>query len=250
MNNPPLKIVAVIPARWESTRFPGKPLVKLAGREMIAHVWDRVIETPSINDVIVATDSTKISDFCQANEMNVIMTREDHPTGSDRLAEVAIKIPADIYVNVQGDEPLIDPDSIDAVTKCLIEGMERGFEVSTGYIEAATDDQLDDPSVVHLVPALDGSVITFSRLPVPYPMAQTMHRTVHVGLYAFTAAALAKYTAWEQGPVEKTENIEILRFLEHGQRVACVKVNPGSIGVDTPEDVIRVEAILAGVNRE
>ena len=239
-----MRVLAVIPARWKSTRFPGKPLVKLAGREMIARVWDRVCETPSVNDVIVATDNDKIADFCRANNMDVLMTRSDHVTGSDRLAEVATKISADVYVNVQGDEPLIQPSSIEAVTRCLFKGMEIGIEVSTGYIEMATDDQLDNPSVVHLVPALDGTVITFSRLPVPYPMAQPMQRTVHVGLYAFTGEALAKYASWERGPVEKAESIEVLRFLEHGQRVACVKVSPGSIGVDTPEDAERVQLLL------
>ncbi len=212
---------------------------------MIARVWDQVVQTPSVDQTVVATDSDKIAAFCGANNMNVVMTRSDHLTGSDRLAEVAEKIPADIYVNVQGDEPLIEPASIDAVSTCLLAAVERGIEVSTGYITAASDDQLDNPSVVHLVPALDGTVITFSRFPVPYPQREAMQRTVHVGLYAFTAAALAKYAAWEQGPVEKSESVEILRFLEHGERVACVSVPPGSIGVDTPEDVIRVEAVLA-----
>ena len=124
-----MNVLAVIPARWKSRRFPGKPLYKLAGREMIARVWDRVIKTPSVNEVMVATDNNEIADFCHLNDMNVIMTREDHPTGSDRLAEVATQIPADIYVNVQGDEPLIEPASIDAVTRCLFEVVERGLSL-------------------------------------------------------------------------------------------------------------------------
>ena len=239
-----MKVLAVIPARWKSTRFPGKPLVKLAGREMIARVWDRVCAAPSVTKVVVATDSEMIAEFCVSNQINVIMTREDHPTGSDRLAEVATKMAADIYVNVQGDEPLIEPDAIEAVTQCLMSGIERGIGVSTGYIENATDEQLNDASVVHLVPALDGTVITFSRLPVPFPMVHTMERTVHVGLYAFTSDALINFSAWKQGPVEKAESIEVLRFLEHGERVACIKVPSGSIGVDTPEDAERVSSLL------
>ena len=239
-----MTVLAVIPARWQSTRFPGKPLAKIAGREMIARVWEQVVQTPSVDQTVVATDADNIAEFCQANGMDVVMTRSDHPTGSDRLTEVAEKMPADIYLNVQGDEPLIEPASIDAVSKCLLEAVDRGIEVSTGYIEAAADEQLDDPSVVHLVPALDGTVITFSRLPLPYPQGEAMQRTVHVGLYAFTGGALAKYAAWDQGPVEKAESVEILRFLEHGEKVACVPVPPGSIGVDTPEDVARVEAVL------
>ena len=239
-----MTILVVIPARWKSTRFPGKPLVKLAGREMIARVWDRVCDTPSVTNVVVATDSDKIAEFCAANRINVIMTRDDHLTGSDRLAEVATKMAADIYVNVQGDEPLIEPDAIEAVTQCLISGMKNGISVSTGYIENATDEQLSDTSVVHLVPALNGTVITFSRLPVPYPMVHAMERTVHVGLYAFTSEALVNFSTWKQGPVEKAESIEVMRFLEHGERVACIKVPSGSIGVDTPEDAKRVSALL------
>lgn len=239
-----MSVLAVIPARWGSTRFPGKILVKLAGREMIARVWDQVSQTPSVDRVVVATDDTRIAEFCAGEGIEYVMTRDDHPTGSDRLAEVALKIPADVYVNVQGDEPLIEPEAIDAVTRCLLAARERGIEVATGYIEQASDDQLDDPSVVHLVPALDGTVITFSRLPVPYPMVEVTTRTVHVGLYAFTGDALAKYAAWDRGPIERAESIEILRFIEHGERVACVPVPPGSIGVDTPEDAERVEAIF------
>ena len=239
-----MKVLGVIPARWASTRFPGKPLKEIAGKAMIHWVWDQTIKASSITDAVIATDDERIADYCRANDLGVVMTADTHPTGSDRLAEVAQKIEADVYVNVQGDEPLIEPETIDAVTECLLGAMERGIELSTGYIEKATDDQLDDPSVVHLVPSLDGCVITFSRLPVPYPMAETMQRTVHVGLYAFTRKALQLFAELERGPVERAESIEVMRYLEHGYKVACVPVAPGSIGVDTPEDLAKVEAIL------
>ncbi|MBT3991484.1 MAG: 3-deoxy-manno-octulosonate cytidylyltransferase [Rhodospirillaceae bacterium] len=239
-----MKVLAVIPARWASTRFPGKPLKEIAGKAMIHWVWDQTIKANSVTDVVIATDDERIVDYCEANDLDVVMTSDSHPTGSDRLAEVAVKIEADVYVNVQGDEPLIEPETIDAVTKCLLDAMDHGVELSTGYIEKATDAQLDDPSVVHLVPGMDGCVITFSRLPVPYPMAETMQRTVHVGLYAFTRKALQLFAELERGPVERAESIEVMRYLEHGYRVACVPVAPGSIGVDTPEDLAKVEAIL------
>ena len=119
----------------------------------------------------------------------------------------------------------------------------RGIELATGYIEKATDDQLNDLSVVHLVPSMDGCVITFTRLPAPYPLVETMQRTVHVGLYAFTKKALRLFSQLERGPVERAESIEVLRYLEHGYRIACVPVMSGSIGVDTPDDLIQVEAI-------
>jgi len=239
-----MKVLGVIPARWASTRFPGKSLKEIAGKAMIHWVWDQTIKAKSITDVVIATDDERIVDYCRAHDLDVVMTADTHPTGSDRLAEVAQKIEADVYVNVQGDEPLIEPETIDAVTECLLGAMDRGIELSTGYIEKASEAQLNDPSVVHLVPSMDGCVITFSRLPVPYPMAETMQRTVHVGLYAFTRKALQLFAELERGPVERAESIEVMRYLEHGYRVACVTVAPGSIGVDTPEDLAKVEAIL------
>jgi 3-deoxy-manno-octulosonate cytidylyltransferase (CMP-KDO synthetase) len=239
-----MKVLGVIPARWASTRFPGKPLKEIAGKAMIHWVWDQTVKAESITDAVIATDDERIATYCHANNLDVVMTKDTHPTGSDRLAEVAEKIEANVYVNVQGDEPLIEPETIDAVTGCLLAALDRGIELSTGYIEKASDAQLEDPSVVHLVPSMDGCVITFSRLPVPYPMAETMQRTVHVGLYAFTRKALRLFAELERGPVERAESIEVMRYLEHGHRVACVPVAPGSIGVDTPEDLAKVEAIL------
>ena len=239
-----MKVLGVIPARWASTRFPGKPLKEIDGKAMIHWVWDQVVKATSISEVVVATDDNRIADYCGDHDLNFVMTSPSHPTGSDRLAEVADKISADIYVNVQGDEPLIEPVTIDAVTSCLLTAQTRGIELATGYIEKATDDQLNDLSVVHLVPSMDGCVITFTRLPAPYPLVETMQRTVHVGLYAFTKKALRLFSQLERGPVERAESIEVMRYLEHGYRIACVPVMSGSIGVDTPDDLIQVEAIL------
>lgn len=239
-----MKVLGVIPARWASTRFPGKPLKQIAGKAMIHWVWDQTKKSAIISEVVIATDDKRIADYCRVNDLDFVMTSSSHPTGSDRLAEVADKISADVYVNVQGDEPLIEPEAIDAVTSCLLTAMDRGIELATGYIEKASGEQLDDPSIVHLVPSMDGCVITFTRLPVPYPLAETIQRTVHVGLYAFTRKALKLFSKLERGPVERAESIEVIRYLEHGYRIACVPVTPGSFGVDTPEDLVKVEAIL------
>lgn len=239
-----MKVLGVIPARWASTRFPGKPLKQIAGKAMIHWVWDQTKKSAIISEVVIATDDKRIADYCRVNDLDFVMTSSSHPTGSDRLAEVADKISADVYVNVQGDEPLIEPEAIDAVTSCLLTAMDRGIELATGYIEKASEEQLDDPSIVHLVPSMDGCVITFTRLPVPYPLAETIQRTVHVGLYAFTRKALKLFSKLERGPVERAESIEVIRYLEHGYRIACVPVTPGSFGVDTPEDLVKVEAIL------
>ena len=239
-----MKVLGVIPARWASTRFPGKPLKQIAGKAMIHWVWDQTKKSAILSEVVIATDDKRIADYCRVNDLDFVMTSSSHPTGSDRLAEVADKISADVYVNVQGDEPLIEPEAIDAVTSCLLTAMDRGIELATGYIEKASGEQLDDPSIVHLVPSMDGCVITFTRLPVPYPLVETMQRTVHVGLYAFTRKALKLFSKLERGPVERAESIEVIRYLEHGYRIACVPVTPGSFGVDTPEDLVKVEAIL------
>ena len=211
---------------------------------MIAWVWDQAKKARAIDRIVLATDDARIADYCRANAIDVVMTADSHPTGSDRIAEVAQRIEADMYINVQGDEPLIDPAAIDKVAVHLNEVRKRGIEVVTGYLEKASDDQLDNSSVCHLVPTLDGCVMTISRFPVPFPMAETMQRTVAVGLYGFTRAALARYAKWERGPVERAESIELLRFLEHGERIACTSIPPGSIGVDRPEDAERVAAII------
>ena len=245
-----MNVIGIIPARMNSSRFPGKPLEKIHGMPMIGHCYHRTKIAPGIDKTYVATCDSDIADYIISIGGNVIMTADTHTRATTRTAEALNKIESqmkervDVVVMVQGDEPLIEPETIDAVTKCLLDAMDHGVELSTGYIEKATDAQLDDPSVVHLVPGMDGCVITFSRLPVPYPMAETMQRTVHVGLYAFTRKALQLFAELERGPVERAESIEVMRYLEHGYRVACVPVAPGSIGVDTPEDLAKVEAIL------
>ena len=153
--------------------------------------------------------------------------------------------PADIYVNIQGDEPVIDPVSIERVCTCLKDNMGRGIGVATGYLEGASEKDAGNPSVVHLVPTLDGCVLTFSRAPAPYAFRDTPTRTTHVGLYAFTGEALEKFASRQRGPIERAEDIELMRFLEYGDRIAAVPLPEGSIGVDHPEDIARVEAILA-----
>ena len=236
--------LAVIPARWKSERFPGKPVAIIAGKPMIVHVWEQVIRAKTIQRAVVATDDERIASVCRDYGMMVEMTSSDHATGTDRLAEVASRLDAEIYINVQGDEPLIQPAAIDAVVSCLLDARKRGIEVSTGYIEGASPEQENSNAVVHLVPTLDGCVLTFSRLPIPMGFRDSFRRTVHVGLYAFTGTALRLFKEWYRGPVEQAESIELMRFLEHGKRIACTPVPSDSIGVDHPEDIARVEAIL------
>lgn len=238
-------VLAVIPARWASSRFPGKPLAMIDGKPMIEHVWARTLQARAVSRAVVATDDERILHVCRERGMAVEMTSPHHATGTDRIAEVAGRLHADYLVNVQGDEPLIDPASIDAVVMALLDAHKtRNIEVSTGYIEGATPEQEASPSCVHLVPTVDGCVLTFSRLPIPLSFREPFRRNVHVGLYAFTGAALSWFAATPQGPVERAESIELLRFIEHGRRIVCLPIPPGSIGVDHPEDVARVEALM------
>lgn len=238
-------VLAVIPARYASTRFPGKPLAAIAGTPMVVRVWERARRAKTVDHVVVATDDARISAVCREHGIDCEMTAATHATGTDRLAEVAERRSAGIYVNVQGDEPLIDPASIDVVVEALRRVRDDGIEVSTCYLEEASPEQCADTSVVHLVPGVDGCVMMFTRLPVPLDFADSAPRRIHVGMFAFTAAALARFRAWERGPVERAESIELIRVIEHGERIACAPVPPGSIGVDRPEDVARVEAALA-----
>ena len=238
-------VLAVIPARYASTRFPGKPLAAIAGTPMVVRVWERARRAKTVDHVVVATDDERISAVCREHGIDSEMTAVTHATGTDRLAEVAERRSAGIYVNVQGDEPLIDPASIDVVVEALRRVRGDGIEVSTCYLEEASPAQCADTSVVHLVPGVDGCVMMFTRLPVPLDFAESAPRRIHVGMFAFTAAALARFQAWERGPVERAESIELIRVIEHGERIACAPVPPGSIGVDRPEDVALVEAALA-----
>lgn len=236
--------IAVIPARYASSRFPGKPLAEIAGRPMILHVVARARQATLVDEVVVATDDERIAQVCRDAGAEVEMTAPDHETGTDRLAEVASRRAADFYVNVQGDEPIIPPDSIDRVVRLLHESATRGIEVSTGYLEGATEAQEADRSFVHLTPTLDNCVMNFSRLPIPCAFREPFVRNIHVGLFAFTRGALERFAARERGPVERAESIELLRFIEYGERIACTPLPPDSISVDHPEDIAVVERAI------
>lgn len=217
----------------------------IAGHPMICHVWDRVTQATTIDAIVVATEDERIASVCRDRGYDVEMTSDQHVTGTDRLAEVATRRAADIYVNVQGDEPIIDPRAIDGAVARYNEVLPRGIEVVTGLTEGTTVQQEQSPSVVHVVRNLDGDVMTFSRAPVPFAFRDEPLRTVQLGLYAFSRDALLRFAGWQPGPVELAESVELLRFLEHGERVSSVALPAGSIAVDHPEDIARVEAALA-----
>ncbi len=240
------QIVVVIPARFGSTRFPGKPLVSLAGKPMIQHVYERAKKAQTVHEVVVATDDQRIFDAVKSFGGKARMTRSDHRTGTERIAEVAVHEAGDIFVNVQGDEPLIDPMAIDAAVGALLEEPPAQVSTVATMIRLAAD--IIDPNVVKTVLDFDEYALYFSRAPIPWirDTQQKLHVTYwkHLGLYAFQRDALLEYPTLPQGELEKVEQLEQLRWLENGWRIRVAEVPQDAVSVDVPEDVTRVEKLL------
>jgi 3-deoxy-manno-octulosonate cytidylyltransferase (CMP-KDO synthetase) len=239
-------VLAVIPARYASTRFPGKPLAPIAGRPMIQHVVDRVREAETVSRVVVATDDDRIRSAVEAFGGEVAMTRSDHRSGTDRVAEVAAHIPADIYVNVQGDEPLIDPGTIDAVVSAMVE--DPSVQIATPCIAIEKVNDIMDPNIVKVVLDFDGNALYFSRAPIPWVRDTKSDVAVfhwkHLGLYAFRHDALVEYATLPPGQLEPIEQLEQLRWLENGFRIRVVETAHDAVSVDVPADAERVEKLI------
>lgn len=244
----PTRILGVIPARFASSRFPGKALARLAGKPMVQHVYERASLARYLRDVIVATDNEQIAAEVRRFGGQVRMTRADHPSGTDRVAEIASAENYDLFVNIQGDEPLIDPEAIDAAVLTVL-GDES---VSMGSLMKRMADPADvnNPNVVKVVTTLAGDAIYFSRCPIPY------HRDSngdpgsyfkHVGLYVYRREFLLRYSDLQIGPLESAERLEQLRALENGYRIRLVETDYESLGVDTPEDLERLNRLFANV---
>lgn len=244
-----MRIVGVIPARYASTRFPGKPLHPIAGKPLLQHVVERCRLSRALADVVVATDDPRIADIARPFA-RVEMTRPEHPSGTDRIAEAAARLDADACVNIQGDEPLMDPDVIDAVAGLL---SSAGMSTAATPLQDARD--LDNPNVVKVVMGMDGHALYFSRSTIPFlrdaagadatARLRAFPYLRHLGIYGYRHDVLQLVVSWEPSPLEQAEKLEQLRALEHGIRIAVAQVNHEGIGVDTPGDVARVEAILA-----
>jgi 3-deoxy-manno-octulosonate cytidylyltransferase (CMP-KDO synthetase) len=242
---PPLQVVAVIPARFASSRFPGKPLADIDGRPMIEHVYRRVKASPIVSRVIVATDDLRIATRVSEFGGDVRLTRADHRTGTDRLAEVASKLDCDIVVNVQGDEPLVDPRAIGEAVAPFAGDL--SISMTTLYRRIANAAELADPNIVKLVLDRGGFVLYFSRAAIPHardPRGGWPPLYRHVGLYAYRRSALLVLASLEQTPLERAESLEQLRALEHGIRIKAVESAYDSIGVDTPDDLDQVRRLL------
>jgi len=241
-----MKIAVGIPARFESTRFPGKPLAELAGRPMIAHVIERA-KAANVGEVYVATDHEGIAQVAREYGAEVRMTRSDHNSGSERLAEAMREIDCDVVINVQGDEPLIDPEAIRAVVEPFRH--DHALSMATLAHPIQSDEDFNNPNVVKVVVGGKGHALYFSRAPVPFPKngmgAISSGALQHVGLYAYRKEFLLIYPGLEACETEQVESLEQLRVLHHGYSIA---VNAGDfkcIGVDTPEDLARAEKLIS-----
>jgi len=243
-----MKILGVIPARHRAVRFPGKPLALIAGKPLIQHVVEQTLKARRLAEVIVATDDQRIaalvSGFCA-----VEMTDPDHPSGTDRVAEVARRRSCDGIVNVQGDEPLMDPAVIDAVAAAL-----EWCEMSTAAAPLRDPVEMESSNVVKVVVNAEGRALYFSRRTIPYVRDAASRSAAeqlaafpflkHLGIYGYRRATLLQLVSFPVSPLERAERLEQLRALEHGVDIAVARVEYAGLGVDVPEDVTRVESIL------
>jgi len=253
-------VIAIIPARFASTRLPGKPLLDIGGKPMVLHVVERAARASTVSRVIVATDDSRVMEVVTNAGYEARLTSGQHRTGTDRLAEVAESVDEDVIVNVQADEPMIDPGSIDAAVKPLLEAS----DVVMATIAEPLDRPADalDPGVVKVVVDKSGYALYFSRAPIPFPRERVQnYGTIanaldangeldpmflkHTGLYAFRRSFLLRYASLTPTPLEQRESLEQLRALEHGYRIRVVKVEAKSIGVDTVEDLARVRELMS-----
>lgn len=242
----PTRTLVAIPARWGSTRFPGKPLHLIAGKPLVQHVWERCQDCRAVDDIIIATDDERIVESARGFGARAVLTDPAHPSGTDRIAEAARSFPDhDVIINVQGDEPLISPALIDQLARTLRE--EAGIPMITAAALIHDPAQVTDPNVVKVVTDVRGDALYFSRSTLPF-VRNTDPRTVHkrhLGIYGFRRDFLFQFIAWPPSMLEMTESLEQLRALENGARLRVVMTSDLSPGVDTEEQARAVEKLLA-----
>jgi 3-deoxy-manno-octulosonate cytidylyltransferase (CMP-KDO synthetase) len=246
----PAYILGVLPSRWGSTRFPGKPLHLIAGKPLIQHVWERCQRCLELDDIIVATDDERIRDAVIAFGGKVAMTSPDHPTGTDRIAEAVKAVPqATHIVNIQGDEPLIDPALIDELATTMAGDSTLDMATAANPLDPS-DPAVQDPNVVKVAVALNGRALYFSRSPLPYFRNPVEGLPVlrHKGIYAYKRSFLERFITWPPSPLEKAESLEQLRALENGASIKVLLTSDTSPGVDTPEQAREIERLLAAEN--
>lgn len=245
----PAKIAVVIPARYASTRFPGKPLFPLAGKPMIQHVWERASKAKGIDRVIVATEDERIEAACESFGAECVITSEGCRSGTDRVAEVAKKRLKGYthVINVQGDEPLVDPGTVTKLAKGM--AVDESVRMITSASVFEPNDDVQNPNAVKVVMDRAGDALYFSRSPLPYVRNETkgLRFFRHQGIYGYTMELLFQFVKWKPTLLEMAESLEQLRALENGVKIRVVEVKHISLGVDTPEDAKAVAPLLAAL---
>lgn len=238
-----MKTLAVIPARYASTRLPGKPLIEIAGVPLVVRVLQQVQKCDVADRIIVATDDERIADVVHAHGGEAMMTPAELPSGGDRVAYVAREIPSEFVLNVQGDDPLVGPDMISP----LIEALENSPETQLALLAKRIENQeeVHSKDIVKMVFDESGRALYFSRSAVPFPRNNGGEWYKHIGPYAWRRDFLCKFSSWQQTPLEQTESLEMLRVLEKGYSIRCVKAERDVIEIDTPEDLVRIERFFA-----
>jgi len=238
-----MKILGVIPARFKSSRFPGKPLADIHGKPMILHVYENAMKVSHFDKVLIATDDERIASECTRHGMSFVMTSDEHKTGTDRVAEVAEKHAADFYVNIQGDEPLVSPDTIERAIQPAISNAD--FDAINLMTEIRDISDLVNSTIPKVVVNIRNEAIFFSRSPIPYPKNERPKYYKQVCVYVFKREALRRFVSLARGPIEQAEDIEMLRFIEDRMTVKMVEVREDSVAVDTAADLEVVKNILA-----
>ena len=250
ISNPkPVKIVGIVPARWGSSRFPGKPLHLIAGKPLIQHVWERCQETSRLDSTVIATDDERIASASREFGAEVCMTADSHQSGTDRIAEAAKRYgDATHIINIQGDEPLISPELIDQLAISLAENSKISMITAANPLKELKDRQ--DSNIVKVVLSKQGDALYFSRSPIPFQRQATATDQPatpyyrHKGIYGFTREFLLQFVRWEPSPLELSEQLEQLRALENGASIRVVITDDESIGVDTPEQAEMVAGLI------
>ncbi len=252
-NARPLKVLAVVPARFASSRFPGKIIAALAGKPLVLHAYERASSASLVTDALIATDHEEVVQALRPFNPRYVMTRTDHACGTDRIAEVAQSSDADIIVNVQGDEALIDPGTIDMTIQALLDNPD--VPMSTARHLITDPEKIRDPNVVKVVCDQRNYALYFSRSPIPFirdwsdRAANLQCYWQHIGIYVFRREFLIRFSQMPQSPLERIEKLEQLRVIEAGIPIVVVTTNYESIGVDTPDDLRRVAELMKVANR-
>lgn len=241
------KIIAMIPARYQASRFPGKLLKDLGGKTVITRTYEAAVNTGLFDEVYVVTDSDEIFDEIINNGGQVIRSKQEHECGSDRIAEAVEGMDVDIVVNVQGDEPFIDKNSLAKLLEVF--NQERAEEIDLASLKTplVESEEITNPNNVKVITGNDDFALYFSRFPIPYPRDTSAQVTYfkHIGIYAFRKAALMDFYRLPMLPLEAAEKIECIRYLEYGKKIKMVETSVKSIGIDTPEDLEKARKILS-----